>query len=84
MSLPSNSENQINIKITIIGNPGVGKTCIINRYTKNEYKEGAQSTIGASYQQKIITKGEKTILLDIWDTAGQEKYYSLCKKNLVY
>ena len=50
------SEEPPSIKITLIGNPGVGKTCIISRYIDDEYIENNASTIGANYSEKIITK----------------------------
>ena len=67
------------IKITLLGNPGVGKTCIIARYIEGTYNENSSSTIGANYSQKTLMRGEREINLDIWDTAGQEKYHSLGK-----
>ena len=73
----SQQQPQDNIKIALLGNPGVGKTCIINKYTKDEFSVENESTIGANYQQKLIKRGDKTFQLDLWDTAGQEKYRSL-------
>ena len=67
------------IKITLLGNPGVGKTCIISRYIDNVFNENNASTIGANYSEKTIVKNGKTYNLDIWDTAGQEKFHSLGK-----
>ena len=67
------------IKITLIGNPGVGKTCIISRYIDNVFEENAGSTIGANYTEKTIKKNNKEYQLDIWDTAGQEQFQSLGK-----
>ena len=67
------------IKITLLGNPGVGKTCIISRYIDNVFNENNASTIGANYSEKPIVKKGKTYNLDIWDTAGQEKFHSLGK-----
>lgn len=67
------------IKITLLGNPGVGKTCIISRYIDNVYNENNASTIGANYSEKKIEKNGKKYQLDIWDTAGQEKFHSLGK-----
>ena len=72
-------EDSDSIKITLLGNPGVGKTCIIARYIEGIYNENSSSTIGANYSQKTITKGDREVNLDIWDTAGQEKYHSLGK-----
>jgi small GTP-binding protein len=65
------------IKITLLGSSGVGKTCIIRRYTENNYEEGSQSTSGASYSQKYLEINNRTVQIDLWDTAGQEKYRSL-------
>ena len=76
----STTQNDIEkIKIAILGSCGVGKTCITSRYIKNEYKQETKSTDGANYQQKIFTRGNKTVQLDLWDTAGQEKYRSIGK-----
>ena len=65
------------VKVTLLGNSGVGKTCIINRFINNDFKEGTMTTRGADYSQKSITIKNQTINLDIWDTAGQENYRSL-------
>ena len=68
-----------NVKVTLLGNCGVGKTCIIKRYMDDSFEENYKSTNGASYSQKLINKNGKNYQLDIWDTAGQEKYRSLGK-----
>ena len=65
------------IKITLLGSSGVGKTCIIKRYTEHSFEENSQSTSGASYSQKPLMIDNKVVQLDLWDTAGQEKYRSL-------
>ena len=67
------------IKITLLGNPGVGKTCIISRYIDDVFDENNSSTIGANYSEKVINKNGKEYELNIWDTAGQEKFHSLGK-----
>ena len=67
------------IKITLLGNPGVGKTCIISRYIDDVFDENNSSTIGANYSEKVINKIGKEYELNIWDTAGQEKFHSLGK-----
>ena len=67
------------IKVTLIGNSGVGKTCIITRYTDDVFNENSASTIGANFIEKKINIGKKEYNLNIWDTAGQEKYQSLGK-----
>ena len=73
------SDEPPSIKITLLGNPGVGKTCIIARYIENVYNENNASTIGANYSEKTIKKKGREYQLDIWDTAGQEKFHSLGK-----
>ena len=77
MSEKDEEDNVDSVKITLFGSSGVGKTCIIKRYTEGSFDENNQSTSGASYSQKLIVVENKQIQLDLWDTAGQEKYRSL-------
>ena len=65
------------IKVTLIGYSSFGKTSIINRFCKNIFDQNLSSTLGANYSQKIIEKDGKNIRLDLWDTAGQEKYRAI-------
>ena len=65
------------IKITLLGSTGVGKTCIIKRYTEGNFDENSPSTTGGSYSSKIINVENVEVNLDLWDTAGQEKFRSL-------
>jgi len=67
-------------KVVLLGETGVGKTCIISRFINNTFEEGLMSTNGAAYANKTATfpeYGDKTINFEIWDTAGQEKYRAL-------
>ena len=67
-------------KVVLLGESGVGKTCIISRFINNTFEEGLMSTNGASYASKNATfpeYGNRTIKFEIWDTAGQEKYRAL-------
>jgi small GTP-binding protein len=68
-------------KVVLLGDSGVGKTCLISRYISGVYDSNSASTNGASYASKEVTyeKLGKTLMLDIWDTAGQEKYKALTK-----
>ena len=68
-----------NIKVTLIGGSGVGKTCIIRRYYDNEYVENPASTCGGSYSAKQLKINNKIVQIDLWDTAGQERFRSLGK-----
>ena len=55
----------------------MGKTSIINRYTRNAFTQELESTLGANYSQKKIELHGKKIRMDLWDTAGQEKYRAI-------
>jgi len=64
-------------KILTIGESGVGKTCIISRFTKNEFSLNHLATIAIDFKLKRIQTKGKTIKLQIWDTAGQERFNTL-------
>ena len=68
-------------KIVLLGDGGVGKTCIISRYISGTYDKSSAATNGASFCSKKVKFDQlgKTLLLDIWDTAGQERYRALTK-----
>ena len=70
-------EEEESIKVTLLGNSGVGKTCIIKRYLDDEFSLEEQVTFSANFSQKEVTIADKTVILDIWDTAGQEQYRSM-------
>ena len=65
------------IKVILLGDSGVGKTCIINRYINNEYIPGSESTLGSTFSTKEILKENINYRLNIWDTTGQERYHSI-------
>ena len=67
-------------KIILIGNSGVGKTSILQRYIFDSFYDNMLSTIGLSSKNKEITlKNGKTIMLQLFDTAGQERFHSLSR-----
>ena len=75
------SQNNITCKVVLVGDTGVGKTCIIQRYVNNKYTENVESTVASTYTYKVLDypKYNKSISFDIWDTAGQELYRALAK-----
>ena len=79
-------EGALACKVVLIGESGVGKTSIIARYTTNTFKSELAMTSAASFvTKKIIMEDEnKSIIYDIWDTAGQEKYRTLTKMFYKY
>ena len=65
-------------KVVLVGESGVGKTCILNQFVNNKFDEQTLSNLSAQFCRKQIEfPGDKNITLDIWDTAGQEKFRSL-------
>ena len=73
--------NNITCKVVLVGDMGVGKTCIIQRYVKNEYNDNTETTLTSTYSYKTLDYKEfkKSISFDIWDTAGQELYRAMAK-----
>ena len=67
-------------KVLIIGDQGIGKTTLIQRYIYGIFKESIESTIGLDFQEKTVqVSPEDKIILTIWDTAGSEKFHSIAQ-----
>ena len=68
-------------KVVLVGESGVGKTCLIKRYVNDEFNPNIESTSASTYTFKKISykQYKKSISFDIWDTAGQELYRSIAK-----
>lgn len=64
-------------KITMIGDSGVGKSSILVRFTDDNFEEDQACTIGVDFKTKKMDVGGRSAVLNIWDTAGQEKFRSL-------
>ena len=79
MSNKSNksSDYQFIFKLILIGNSGVGKSSIIQRYMKQTFEDSYKCTIGVDFLMKTLEIKGKTVKLQLWDTAGQEKYKSM-------
>ena len=71
------SEYDVAFKVIIIGNSGVGKSCLSMRATRNVFLNDYSSTIGFEHFKFNILYKEAKIRLQIWDTCGQEIYRSL-------
>ncbi len=63
-------------KMIIIGNSGVGKSCLMHRVTTNEFSEDHEVTVGVEFGSLLMRMEDTVLKLQIWDTAGQESYYS--------
>jgi small GTP-binding protein len=66
-------------KIIIIGDSNVGKSNILSRYTKDQFQGNSKATVGVELGTKFVKVEGVGAKLQIWDTAGQEKYRSLAK-----
>jgi len=71
------SNYQYIFKLILIGDSGVGKSCILQRYMKHSFEESYKCTIGVDFLMKSIVINGQTVKLQLWDTAGQEKYKSM-------
>ena len=64
-------------KVVFIGNTAVGKTSIISQFVYGTSSPEHQPTIGIDFLAKSVNDGTKTVRMQIWDTAGQEKFHAL-------
>ena len=77
-------------KVVLLGDSGVGKSCIVNRFATNTFDIDSRVTVGAAFVARTIEVNDDTrdvgkerkVKFEIWDTAGQERYESLA--NLYY
>ena len=67
----------LNFKLIVIGDSGVGKSCLTNNAVKNTFEEAYNATVGFEFFTFNVKMCEKVIKLQIWDTCGQELYRSL-------
>jgi Ras-related protein Rab-8A len=65
------------IKLLMIGDSGVGKTCLLLRYANDSFSPTFITTIGIDFKIKNIELDSKRIKLQIWDTAGQERFRTI-------
>jgi len=63
--------------VVLIGDSGVGKSNLLTRFTRDEFKSDSKSTIGVEFATQTIQVDKKTIKAQIWDTAGQERYRAI-------
>ncbi|CAN6829470.1 unnamed protein product [Brassica oleracea var. botrytis] len=78
----SSSENadakNLRVKLVLLGDSGVGKSCIVLRFVRGEFDTTSKVTVGASFlSQTIALQDSTTVKFEIWDTAGQERYSAL-------
>ncbi|WOH02460.1 hypothetical protein DCAR_0521849 [Daucus carota subsp. sativus] len=61
--------------LVLLGDSGVGKSCIVLRFVRGQFDPSSKVTVGASFlSQTIALQDSTTVKFEIWDTAGQERY----------
>ena len=71
--------NNNQCKVILLGESSVGKTSLIQRYLKDEFNDVIISTVSECYLEKQIDINGTIINLQIWDTAGEERYRTLIR-----
>ena len=80
-----NQDNQsggyfdVKYKLMVIGESKVGKTSLIKRFTKDQFGGVYLTTVGMDFQDKIIGIENKKVRLQVWDSAGQERFRNITK-----
>ena len=64
-------------KIIIVGEAGVGKSCLLRRFVDQNFTENYVNTIGVDFKVKTIELMGKTVKLNLWDSAGQERFRTI-------
>lgn len=65
------------VRVVMIGDTKVGKTSLVLKYFRNSFSDDVQPTIGSSVFTRVYTEDDKKIVINYYDTAGQETYRSL-------
>ena len=65
------------IKIIVVGDSGVGKTNLINRFASDKFDTNSKATIGVEFVYKALKINKDVIKVEVWDTAGEERYRAI-------
>lgn len=67
-------DHDVVIKLLLLGNSGVGKTSLMMRFADDKFSPSMMSTAGVDYQTAYLDIGGKRVKLQVWDTAGQQRF----------
>ena len=76
------SREPLEIKVILLGECGVGKTSIINRFINDQFVSVYETTSSMNYSFKVVERNKQKYKLNLWDTIGQEKFRSLSRMFL--
>lgn len=79
MSDKSSKKFRSNLKIIVIGQSGVGKTCYVNKWTKGTFSESYKATIVSEFGFKIFEDNNQLYRIQLWDLAGQDQNATVTK-----
>jgi small GTP-binding protein len=64
-------------KVVLLGDAGAGKTSICSRFQTGHFNSDYRATVGATFHSRTLIARGRPIVLDVWDTAGAERYRSI-------
>ena len=67
------------LKVVVVGDSGVGKTCFLLRFVRDQWEGETQPTLGVEFLTKVVSTDTHRIQLQLWDTAGQELFRSVTR-----
>lgn len=76
----STKKKEYSFKIIVLGDSGVGKTSLLDRFSQDKFTPSYITTIGVDIINKKLNIGNDIVNLKVWDTAGQERYQTLTKQ----
>ncbi|NVM01951.1 MAG: GTP-binding protein [Candidatus Helarchaeota archaeon] len=71
------TDKKLAFKIVVIGDPAVGKTSLIRRFSENKFDTSYLPTIGADFNLKVIELPDAQVIMTVWDIGGHEKFQSI-------
>lgn len=70
---------EFNAKLLVIGDMGVGKTSLVNRYVLGSYRFDYRGTVGVQLARRSVRIDNTLVTLEFWDLSGQDRFRSLCR-----
>ncbi len=70
-------EKKLAFKIVVIGDPAVGKTSLIRRFSENKFDTSYLPTIGADFNLKVIELPDAQVIMTVWDIGGHDRFQSI-------